>query len=180
MRTRFALMTLIAVMILGTPCYALTCHDLAMSYIIHDQDPPREPGDKYFLSENEPNPILMETTAYYTGNKGSHGDTMKEGYCAAAPELYGDVLMLYEALPQDDGTYKVGNYITTLEVRDTGYGYPTHEGKSKVRPEKGSMGTLESPELLHCDVRKDNLERCREWMRLTGGKVFAIVINGKG
>ncbi len=165
---------------LTTPCYAVTCHDLTMSYILHDQDKPKKPGDRFYLSEDEPNPILMETTAYFEGAKGSHGDVMKEGYCAAAPELYGDVVMLYEAIPQDDGTFRIGEYLDTLEVKDTGYGYPTYEGKSKVRPEKGSMGTLESPELLHCDVRKDNLERCKEWMKRTGGKVFCVVIEGKG
>ena len=167
--------------IMTTPCYALTCHDLTMSYILHDQDKPQKPGDRFYtMSEDEPNPILMETTAYFEGLKGSHGDVMKEGYCAAAPELYGDVVMLYEAIPQDDGTFRIGEYLDTLEVKDTGYGYPTYEGKSKVRPDKRSMGTIESPDLLHIDVRKDNYSRCKEWMEKTGGKVFCVVIEGKG
>ena len=165
---------------MSTPCYAYTCHELAMSYILADQDKPKEAGDKFYTEESEPNPILMETTAYCSGTKGSHGDVMREGYCAAAPELYGDVIICYEAVLQDDGTYKVGDYLDTFLVKDTGYGYPTNKGKSKVRPEKGSMGTLESPNLLHCDVRRDSLERCKEWMQKTKGKIFAVVVEGKG
>lgn len=163
------------------PCYAMTAHDQAMSYILADQDKPVKAGDKFYTDEDEPNPVLVETTAYYTGVKGSHGDVMKEGYCAAAPELYGDVVMLYEAIPQDDGTYRIGEYLDTLLVKDTGYGYPTHQGRSKVRPDKGSMGTLESADkLLHIDVRKDTYSRCKDWMILTGGKAFAVIVKGKG
>lgn len=163
------------------PCYAMTAHEQAMSYILADQDKPTKAGDKFYTAENEPNPVLVETTAYYTGVKGSHGDVMKEGYCAAAPELYGDVVMLYEAIPQDDGTYRIGEYLDTLLVKDTGYGYPTNTGTSKVRPDKGSMGTLESAEkLLHIDVRKDSFSRCKEWMNLTKGKAFAVIVQGEG
>ena len=166
------------------PCFAATAHEQAISYILADQDKPTEPGDKYYTSESEPNPILMETTAYCSGTKGSHGDVMREGYCAAAPELYGDVLIIYEAILQDDGTYKVGDYLDTLLVKDTGYGYPTYEGKSKIRPDKNAsgkgIGTIESPKILHCDVRKDNIKRCKEWMERTNGKIFAIIVEGKG
>ena len=175
---RLAIVILTSIL-LSTPCYA--DHELAMSYILADQDKPTKAGDKFYTDENEPNPVLVETTAYYTGVKGSHGDIMKEGYCAAAPELYGDVVMLYEAIPQEDGTYRIGEYLDTLLVKDTGYGYPTHQGKSKVRPDKGSMGTLESAnKLLHIDVRKDSYSRCKDWMILTGGKAFAVIVKGKG
>lgn len=179
MRTRFALVTLIAVMILSTPCYALTCHDLAMSYIIADQDKPTEPGDKYYtVSEDEPNPILMETTGYHQGTTGSRGDRMREGYAACAPEMYGDAVMVYEAIPQDDGTYKLGEYINTFEIKDCGYGYSTGEGKSEVRSDKKYAGTIETG--IHLDVYRDNISRCWEWMRKTNGKIFAVIIEGKG
>ena len=153
-----------------------------MSYILHDQDKPREAGDKYYgdtVSENTP--ILMETTGYCQGTIGSHGDRMREGYAAAAPDMYGDVVMVYEAIPQKDGTYTIGEYLDTFEIKDTGYGYPTYQGKSEVRPDKNrtgkGSGTIESG--IHLDIYGD-MARCKEWMKITGGKVFGIVIKGKG
>lgn len=163
--------------IMTTPCYALTCHELAMSYILADQDKPKEAGDKFYMGEDN-NPILMETTGYCHGTTGSHGDRMKEGYCAASPEMYGDVVMLYEAIPQKDGTFRIGEYLDTLEIKDTGYGYSTGQGESTVRTDKRYEGTIEGG--IHIDVYKENLQGCREWMKRTNGKVFAVVIEGKG
>lgn len=162
---------------MSIPCYATTCHDLAMSYILADQDKPKDAGDKFYIGE-ENNPVLMETTGYCHGTTGSHGDRMKEGYCAASPEMYGDVVMLYEAIPQKDGTFRIGEYLDTLEIKDTGYGYSTGKGESTVRTDKRYEGTIEGG--IHIDVYREDLQGCREWMRRTNGKVFAVVIEGKG
>ena len=162
---------------MSSTCYAMTCHDLAMSYILADQDKPTKPGDKFYTNENEPNPILMETTGYCSGTHGSHGDRMQRGYCAAAPEMYGDLVMVYEAIPQDDGTYRMGDYLDTFEIRDTGYGYSSGQGKSTVRPDKKYQGTIEKG--IHLDVY-GTLQDCREWMKKTNGKVFAVIISGEG
>jgi len=160
------------------PCYGMTCHELAMSYIIHDQDKPKEAGDKFYTDENEPNPMLCETTAYFEGTHGSHGDRMREGYAAGAPEMYGDAVMVYEAVKQDDGTYRIGEYIDTFEIKDTGYGYSTGQGKSSVRSDKRYEGTIEGG--IHIDVYKTNYKNCKEWMKLTNGKIFAVIVEGKG
>ena len=161
-----------------TPVYAITCHDLTMSYILSDQDKPRKAGDKFYTMEEDPNPMLCETTAYYEGTYGSHGDLMREGYAAGAPEMYGNAVMIYEATLQDDGTYRIGEYIDTLEIKDTGYGYSTGQGSSSVRSDKRYKGTIESG--IHIDVYKENYARCKEWMKLTKGKIFVVIVPAEG
>lgn len=161
------------------PVYGSTekCHELVMSYVINDQDKPTKAGDKFYLDEDS-SPVLMETTGYCHGTIGSHGDRMREGMCAASPDMYGDVVMVYEAIAQEDGTYKIGDYLDTLEIKDTGYGYSTGEGKSQVRADKKYQGTIEKG--IHIDVYYPDKAGCKEWMERTGGKIFALVIEGKG
>lgn len=171
----------VVIFLMVTPVYASTekCHELVMSYIIADQDRPTEPGDKFYsetVSEN--NPVLMDTTAYYQGTHGSHGDRMQEGFAACSPEMYGNGVMVYEAILQEDGTYRLGEYIDFFEIKDCGYGYSLGKGVSKVRPDRKYTGSIEAG--IHLDVYRDNLSRCWEWMHKTGGKVFAVIIEGKG
>lgn len=157
--------------LLTTPCYAMTAHDLAMSYILHDQDP-KEPGEKIKNgSTNEP--ILMHTTAYYQGEIGSHGDRMREGYVAGDPNLYGAAVVIYEAIPQENGSYTIGDYIGTYEMRDTGYGFSTGSGNSVVSSRKYA-GTIETG--IHLDIYRNNYSRCVEWMKRTQGYVFAVIV----
>lgn len=162
---------------LTVPCFGATAHEQAMSYILANQETPQEPGDKYCNGAKN-KPVLMETTAYYTGTHGSHGDKMREGYCAGDPELYGASVAIYEAIPTESG-YELGDFIGYFEMRDTGYGYSTGTGKSEVRSDKRYAGTIESG--LHLDIYRDNLDRCRAWMKRTQGKVFAVIVpNVKG
>lgn len=165
--------------LVAVPARAETCHELVMSYIAHDQDKPKEPGDiLYSEYESGITPVLMHTTGYFEGTTGSHGDRMREGYCAASPEMYGAAAIIYEAILQEDGTYQIGNYLDTFEIRDTGYGYSTGQGKSYIRPDKKHAGTIESG--LHIDVYRNNLSRCWEWMKKTKGFVFVEIIPAKG
>ena len=153
-------------------------HQQAMSFILADQDLPDEPGDILYLHEDRDKcPILVETTGYHRGKVGSHGDLMKKGYCAFAPEQYGTVLMLYEAIPTDSG-YCMGDFITMLEVKDTGFGRETGEGKSKIRPDKKSKGTIEVGKSV--DVFYPTLSECKEWMQQTNGMCFIQIVPGKG
>ena len=158
--------------IVTVPCFAATAHEQAMSYILADQDTPKEAGDKYYNGAIN-KPVLMETTAYYQGTIGSHGDRMREGYCAGDPELYGASVAIYEAIPTENG-YSMGDFIGYFEMRDTGYGYSTGTGKSEVRSDKKYAGTIESG--LHLDIYRDNLDRCWQWMHKTKGKVFAVIV----
>lgn len=166
------LLTMVLSLLIPVNCYAMTCHDLVRSYILADQDPPREAGDT--IRDGATNsPVLLETTAYYQGYKGSHGDVMREGYCAGDPNLYGASVAIYKAEKTEDG-YKIGEFIGYFEMRDTGYGYSTGEGRSEVRSDKKYAGTIESG--LHLDIYRDNLSRCWDWMHLTKGKVFAVIV----
>lgn len=169
-----ALLTCIPVSVYGS---TEKCHELVMSYVLADQDKPTKAGDKFY-SEGETNPVLMETTGYYHGQYGSHGDKMREGYAAGSPEMYGAVVMIYEAIQQEDGTFRIGEYLDTLEIKDTGYGYSTGKGKSRVRADKQYQGTIEGG--IHLDVYKPNLSGCKEWMKKTNGKIFAVIVEGKG
>ena len=171
--------TFLLTILMTTPVLASTanCHDLVMSYIYADQDAPTEPGD-YLYNEDGRSHRLMYTTGYCEGTHGSHGDRMREGLCASAPELYGSVAIIYEAVQQEDGTYEIGDYLDTLEIRDTGYGFSTGQGKSYVRADKKHAGTIESG--LHIDVYKSNLSRCWQWMKQTKGMIFVEIVPGKG
>lgn len=175
------IITFLLTILMTTPVYASTenCHALVMSYILADQDRPTEPGDRFYsetISEN--NPVLMETTAYCQGTHGSHGDRMIEGYAACSPEMYGNGAMVYEAILQDDGSYRIGEFLDFFEIKDCGYGYSTGSGKSMVRADKKYAGSIEKG--IHIDVYRQNYSRCKEWMKTTGGKVFVVIVEGKG
>lgn len=157
------------------PVHAATsCHDLVMSYVREDQDKPTKPGEKLFSENLEDDPVLLDTTGYYRGSVGSHGDKMRPGYVAYTPGSYGFDMELYKAVEQEDGSYSLGEYIGRYEVKDTGYGRETGSGKSTVRKDKGSRGTIESG--LSVDVYHYDLTGCREWMKETNGRVFAVII----
>ena len=172
------LITALLSILMTSPAYGMTCHDLAMSYVIHDQDLPQKPGEKLYTDEINENPVLLETTGYCQGTHGSHGDRMQKGYVAYTPESYGWDVELYQAVETDEG-YELGDYIGRFAVKDTGYGRETGTGKSKVRKDKPSAGTIETGQSL--DVYHPTLSECKDWMRETNGRVFAVIIeNPKG
>lgn len=171
---RLAIAILFSVLMVSD-VYGMTCHELTMSYILNDQDLPQKAGDIFYGSEDRP--MLMDTTAYYRGDYGSHGDKMREGYCAGDPDLYGAAVTIYEAIETEDG-YKIGDCIGIFELKDTGYGKSTHTGTSRVRSDKRYAGTIESG--THLDIYRNDLSRCREWMHRTQGKIFAVITPAKG
>lgn len=139
-----------------------------------------KPGD-YWESDAYNEPKLCITTGYYSENThGSHGDRMHEGICAMAPEYYGSAVIIYEALKNDDGTFEIGDQLCIMECKDTGYGYKGYfECPSKIRPDKGTMGTIEGG--IHIDAYYDDYAGCKKWMNRTQGYVFAQIIpNVKG
>lgn len=172
------LVTALLSMAITTPCFGMTCHELTMSYIANDQDSPSMPGDKLYSEYGGVQAVLMHTTAYHEGSHGSHGDKMREGYCALAPDMYGSAAIVYEAVQQEDGSFQMGKYLDTLEIRDCGYGYSTGSGKSLVRPDKKYAGTIETG--VHIDIYRNNLDRCWQWMKVTKGFVFVEIIPAKG
>ena len=172
---RKVLMTILFSLMITTVAGAETYHDLVMSYVEYDQDP-RIAGESIKTGAKN-NPVLMQTTAYYQGTHGSHGDRMKEGYCAGDPNLYGAAVVIYEAIPQENGSFTIGDFIGNYEMRDTGYGFSTGSGNSIVSDRKYA-GTIESG--THLDIYRDNYARCVEWMKKTKGYVFAVIVPAQG
>lgn len=183
MRTRYTLLIPIltaALSLTGAcPVYAsmTDCHRLVMSYIIADQDKPTEPGD-YLFNEDGTAHRLTETTGYCQGTHGSHGDKMRVGYVAYTPETYGYAMEIYKAVETENGGYELGDYIGLYEIRDCGYGRSTGRGKSAVRNDKKSQGTIEAG--LSVDTYFPTLGECREWMKETQGMIFIKIIPAKG
>lgn len=168
--------TFLLTILMTTPVSASTanCHDLVMSYVLANQDRPKEPGDLLYTSENNDLcPMLLDTTAYM-GECGSHGDTLTDEHVAYMQHAYGWEIELYHANIQEDGTYALGDYIGRFQVRDTGYGKQSGTGESAVRPDKSSMGTIENGKTV--DVHRDSYKACKAWMKETQGMVFALFI----
>ena len=171
------IMAAVLSMAIVTPCHAeTTCHDLVMSYIIHDQDPPQEPGDILYCEDGTEHK-LASTTGYCEGVRGSHGDRMRKGYVAFTPESYGCAMEIYKAIPTESG-YELGEYLGLYEIKDCGYGRSTGQGKSRVRSDKKNQGTIEAG--LSVDRYAPTLQECREWMKATNGMVFIRIIEAKG
>ena len=173
---RLAIVLLLSAL-MTTSVYANSAHEQAMSFILADQDKPRTPGDRLYTSENmEMCPVLLDTTAYHSGEYGSHGDKMQRGHVAFMESAYGTEMELYEAVLEDDGSYTLGPYIGRYQVKDTGYGRKStkYNAKSRVRPDKSGIGTIETGETV--DVFCPTYSECKEWMKFTQGKVFALFI----
>lgn len=179
---RLAIVVLLSALMV-TPCYGSTanCHELVMSYVVHDQDPPQKAGD-YLFHEDGTSHKLVETTGYFQGKYGSHGDKVRVGHVAYVPELYGYCMEAYKAIETDEG-YKLGEFIGLYEIRDCGYGRKVKKTdkaeqiKSRVTS-KPIQGTIEAG--LSADFRFDNLAECKEWMKETGGMIFIRIIPAKG
>jgi hypothetical protein len=94
---------------------------------------------------------LMHTTAYYRGHHTANGSKVHIGGCSCNPHL-GDVAIIYTV---------DGQYLGMYECNDTG----------------GTQG-LQNGTVI--DVYRKNLTQCETWMKITGGKVYVLWIEGKG
>lgn len=152
------------------------CHELVMSYILADQNPPQESGD-YLYNEDGTVHRLTATTGYCQGTHGSHGDKMQRGYVAYTPESYGYCMEIYKAEQTEEG-YKLGDFIGLYEIKDTGYGKSTGAGTSSVRADKRYKGTIEAG--LSVDNYFPTYSECKDWMKETQGMIFIRLIPAKG
>lgn len=177
---RKILLIIVFSILLSINAFGMTAHEQAMSYILADQDPPTDPGDYLYTHYDEEGQFLklVTTTGYFKGSHGSHGDRMKIGYVAYTQESYGYAMEIHEAIQNDDGTYSLGEYIGLYEIKDCGYGKETGKGKSQVRLDKKSQGTIEAG--LSVDTYFPTLNECKEWMRRTNGMIFVKIIPAKG
>lgn len=131
--------------------------------------------------EYDNRPILMGTTGYCEGEITYSGQRVREGIVAACPNWIGMICIMYEAIPDtvaEEG-YVMGGFIGAYEILDTGYGRSTEDGvQSKIRPDKDSRGTIEKG--LCIDKWCDDLEKVKDWMRLTNGKAYCQIIPAHG
>ncbi len=125
-------------------------------------------------------PFLVDCTGYISGNiTGSHGDRVRDGMIAGHPAWYGMTVVIYEAEPAGDGSYRIGGYIETARILDTGYGSSTGDGiQSRIRSDKSSRGTIEIGESI--DKWFASISEAEEWMEFTRGHVFIQLIRGEG
>ena len=125
-------------------------------------------------------PFLVNCTGYLSDNNaGSHGDPVQDGMIAGHPAWYGMTVIIYEAIPAENGSYRIGDYIETAQILDTGYGSSTGDGiHSRIREDKNSRGTIETGKSI--DKWFSSMSEAREWMRFTQGHVFIQLVSGNG
>ena len=131
-------------------------------------------------SGGEYEPFLVNCTGYISNNSvGSHGDPVHDGMIAGHPAWYGMTVVIYEAVPEKNGSYRIGDYIETARILDTGYGSSTGDGiHSLIREDRSSRGTIETGKSIDKWFR--NIKEARKWMEYTGGHVFIQLIKGEG
>ena len=124
-------------------------------------------------------PFLVSYTCYIDKGKGSHGDPVKDGMIAGHPAWYGMTVVIYEAVPEEDGSYNVGPYIESGMILDTGYGRSVHDGiPSKIRDDKASRGSIETGKQI--DQWVSSMSEAKEKMKFTQGHVCIQLIEGDG
>lgn len=94
---------------------------------------------------------MMHTTAYCMGHHTANGSKVHTGGCACNPHL-GDVAIVYTI---------DGKYLGIYECND-----------------KGGTDGLKAGTVI--DVYRPTYTMCESWMKLTGGKVYVLWIEGNG
>lgn len=109
-------------------------------------------------------PFPMYTTAYYYGDTTASGQAVREGICAVKREWMGLTAIVYA---DDDG--EIGEILGIYECLDTGFGGDA---------DGDGVGSIEEGKVI--DIYRPDYESCKEWMELTGGKVWVQLINAVG
>ena len=94
---------------------------------------------------------VMNATAYCQGEVTANGSKVHSGGCACNPHL-GDIAIVYTL---------DGDYLGLYECNDTG-------GTDGLK-----NGTV-------IDIYRKNYTQCQSFMKITGGKVYVMWIEGKG
>ena len=98
----------------------------------------------------------MHTTAYCIGTTTATGTQVREGVAAVDREHIGWVAVVYE---DNDG--EPGKLIGLYNCEDTGKGGDA---------DGDGIGSIEAGQCI--DIYRRNLDRCKEWMKDTGGKCW--------
>lgn len=116
-------------------------------------------------NEQTDKPFKMYTTAYCQGEVTASGAKVREGICAAKEEWLGMVFAVYKY--GSDGT--MGEFLGYWEILDTGFGGDA---------DGDGVGSIQEGKVV--DMYFPTLDKCKEWMKLTNGKVYVQLIDGKG
>ena len=110
-------------------------------------------------------PQAMLTTAYCDYGITKSGVIVREGICAGKEEWLGKTVILYER--KEDGS--IGELLGIYECLDTGFG-----GDS----DGDGIGSIQEGKVI--DVYFETLDRCKDWMKRTNGKVYMQLIDAEG
>lgn len=109
-------------------------------------------------------PFKINTTAYCCGTTTCTGVPVREGICAVKKEWIGKTALIYA---NNDG--EIGELLGIYECLDTGFGADS---------DGDGIGSIQEGKLI--DVYFPTYEQCKEWMKLTGGKVFVQLVDVEG
>lgn len=110
-------------------------------------------------------PFKMYTTAYCQGTTTYSGVPVRAGICAVKKEWIDKCAIVYKCEP--DGSR--GDFLGYWECLDTGFGGDADED---------GVGSIEAGKVI--DMYFPTLEECRDWMKLTDGKVYVQLIDAEG
>lgn len=109
-------------------------------------------------------PKLMYTTAYCCGTTTASGTHVREGVAAVDKKHIGMTAIVYQ---DNNGT--LGPLIGYFECEDTGFGGDK---------DGDGVGSIQEGKCI--DIYRNNLERCQEYMELTGGKCWVQFVEAEG
>lgn len=107
----------------------------------------------------------MLTTAYCHGDVTSTGVATREGICAVRSEWVGKTALVWKC--DKDGTQ--GEFLGFWECLDTGFGADS---------DGDGIGSIEEGRVI--DMYFPTLDKAKEWMELTNGKVYVQLVDAEG
>jgi len=118
------------------------------------------------LNVHAEEPIVkrMYTTAYCVGTTTCTGVPVREGICAVKKEWIGKIAIVYE---DNDGA--PGKVIGIWECLDTGVGADS---------DGNGIGAIQEGKVI--DMYYPTIEKCREHMARTGGRVWVQFVDANG
>lgn len=114
--------------------------------------------------ETPTEPFEILTTAYYQGKITCTGVPVREGICAVKKSWVGKTALIYA---DNDG--EIGELIGIYECLDTGFGGDA---------DGDGIGSIQEGKAV--DVYFPTLDKCKNYMKLTGGKVFIQLVDAEG
>lgn len=105
------------------------------------------------------------TTAYCQGDTTSTGVETREGICAVRSEWIGKTALVWKC--NEDGTQ--GEFLGFWECLDTGFGADS---------DGDGIGSIEEGRVI--DMYFPTLDKAKEWMKLTNGRVYVQLLDAEG